>query len=292
MYDVDFAKKLDAETSNVSIKGKVTYNLPPKHVVSKPDAQKNYDFWSQFLVIEDKTDSIGVNATFGHEEDKKKNGDIIEVKGEIHKYLADNKKTGKKEEKIVLNKAKIIEPEKPQEPALSEENKGEVKKGLQETKEGKLEQVSFGMCEQEMRKEAVIVAFDYGEKNDLAIYDCFDLAKTIKTYIESGKIDINVIAPPKKLELKQDKTDKEKLDIILEKAKEVDLADWQKITKFAVDADIFEVNIKTEEMKKRLCKTEALYNALTEALETEKDIIKDVKEQEKKGKDHTDEIPF
>jgi len=292
MYDVDFAKKLDTETSNVSIKGKVTYNMPPKHVVSKPDAQKNYDFWLQFLVIEDKTDSIGVNATFGHEEDKKKNGDIIEVRGTIHKYEAENKKTGQKEQKVVLNKAKIIEPEKPKEPALSEENKGEVKKGLQEVKEGKLEQVSFEMCEQEMRKEAVIVAFDYGEKNDLAIYDCFDLAKTIKTYIESGKIDINVIVPPKKLELKQGKTDKEKLDIILVKAKEADLADWQKITKFAVDADIFEVNIKAEEMKKRLCKTEALYDALTEALETEKDIIKDVKEQEKKGKDHTNEIPF
>ena len=292
MYDVDFAKKLDEGTAGVAIKGKVSFVLTPKHVVSEPGAKKAYDFWSQFIVIEDKTGGMGANISFGEEKDKKKNGDIVEVRGTIHKYEAENKKTHEMEEKIVLNKAKIIEPEKPQEPALSEENKGEVKKGLQEAKEGKLGQVSFGMCEQEMRKEAVIVAFDYGEKNDLAIYDCFDLAKTIKTYIESGKIDINVIAPPKKLELKQDKTDKEKLDIILEKAKEVDLADWQKITKFAVDADIFEVNIKAEEMKKRLCKTEALYNALTEALETEKDIIKDVKEQEKKGKDHTNEIPF
>ena len=304
MYDIDFAKKLDDKTSNVNVQGKVTYNQPPKHVVSPEGASRAYDFWSQFLVIEDKNDSIGINISFGEEEDKKKNGDIIEVKGEIHKYEADNKKTGKKEEKIVLNKAKIIEPEK--EKVEKETTKKQEPKVVNINNNYKISQ------EQEIRRESVITAFDYGSKNELAIYDCFDLAKTIGIYIKSGEIDIKKIVaeselikkekpkpkaeskpkvekekPEEKVEEKSTKNNKD-LEKLFYRGQEIGLATWVELVGFAVKKDIFPIGTSVEDARAKLLENkEDCYNSLNDFIDIRED-VSNLPEDERP----TEDIPF
>lgn len=292
MYDIDFAKKLDEGTAGVSIKGKIVFSLAPKNIVSEPNAQKQFNFWSQFIAIEDKTGSIGANITFGEEKDKKVNGEIVEIKGTIHKYEAINKKTGQKEEKIVLNNAKVIEPEKPKEETKTSPKE---KPSSQVTNNN----TNLKMNEKDIRKEAAIIAFNYGAKEGFSIYDCFDLSGIIGTYIKSGEVDIKEILPEKKLEIKSKikekpeskETDEKKLKNIMDIAKKADLDTWGKIAKFAIESEIFGVDIKTEEIKTRLCKIEALYDALIEALNTRKDIVEDVKNRGS-NEEATEEIPF
>jgi len=317
MYTIDFAKKLDEGTAGVTVKGKISFNLPPKHVVSQPNAPKNFDFWSQFIVIEDKTGGIGVNISFGEEEDKKKNGDIVEVKGAIHKYEAENKRTHEKEEKIVLNKAKIIE---------SEAEK-QIKQGLKEAKEGKIEPMDKEIkkdiedgekainnnyktsSEQEIRQESAVIAFDYGAKNDFAIYDCFDLAKIIGTYIKLGEIDIKEIVKKtkplvkkekiepeteskakveeEKTEEKQVKNNKE-LEKLFYKGQESGLATWVELIAFAVKKDIFPVGTSIEDARKQLLEnSKDCYDLLCDSI----DIREDVSNLPDDGQP-TGEIPF
>ena len=331
MYDVDFAKKLDEGTAGVTVKGKVNFCLTPKHVVSEPEAKKKYDFWSQFIVVEDKTGGMGANITFGEDEDKKKNGDMVEVRGTIHKYEATNKKTGEKEEKIVLNSAKVVEPEKPkEEPKLSEKGKTEVGKGSQEAKEGKLEEIRFGMDDQDIRKEAIILAFDYGMTENLSIYDCFDLAKTIGVYIKFGEINIKEIITETKLAkkevdaekealrvtriLKEEKVDgtvepkskpkvkektKEKsakttkdLEELFKKGQDIGLPTWVELIGFAVKKDIFPIGTSIEDARvKLLANDEDCYDSLLDFIDIRENVKENVNDLPE-DEQPSEDIPF
>ena len=315
MYDIDFAKKLDEGTAGVTLKGKVTFNLPPKNIVSPKGSQKQYDFWSQFVVIEDSTGSIGANVTFGEEEDKKKNGDILEIKGTIHKYDAKNKKTGETEEKIVINNGKVIET--PEEIAKKEEKKNLQKANKEEViiKEKPINisnNNSQLSNEWEIRKEAVNIAFDYGAKNDFRIYDCFDLAKTIGTYIKSGEVDIKEMVtkvtklepkrepkPEPRRELKpkikpaikaEEKSAKNNNDLekLFYGGKEIGLATWVELIGFAVKKEIFEVGTSVEDARAKLLENENdCYESLLDFIDINKDINGLPISEEP-----TDEVPF
>lgn len=299
MYDISFAKKLDKDTSNVSVKGKVTYTLAPKHVISPKGAQKQYDFWSQFIVIEDSTDSMGINITFGHEEDKKKKDDIIEVKGEIHKYDAINKETGKKEEKVVLNKGKIIET--PEEIAQKEVKKVEAKKDIEKPQVVNINNNQQMSNEWEIRKEAVIIAFDYGLKENFSIHDTFDLAKTIGNYIKSGEVDIKEMVTNTKLAKKEkiepkikEKTEEKSvkntkdLERLFHNGQEIGLSTWVELIGFAVKKDIFEVGTSVEDARVKLLANEKnCYDSLIDFIDIRED-VNDLPDDEQP----TDEIPF
>lgn len=299
MYDISFAKKLDKDTSNVSVKGKVTYTLAPKHVISPKGAQKQYDFWSQFIVIEDSTGSMGINITFGHEEDKKKKDDIIEVKGEIHKYDAINKETGKKEEKIVLNKGKIIET--PEEIAQKETKKVESKKDIEKPQVVNVNNNYKISNEWEIRKEAVIIAFDYGLKENFSIHDTFDLAKTIGNYIKSGEVDIKEmvtnaklakkekIEPKIKEKIKEESVKNTKdLEKLFRNGQEIGLSTWVELIGFAVKKEIFPVGTSVEDARVKLLANEKdCYNSLIDFIDIRED-VNDLPEDEQP----TDEIPF
>jgi hypothetical protein len=289
VYKIDFAKQLDEGTGGVVIKGKVVFILTPKHVVSEPGAQKKFDFWSQFIAVEDKTGSMGANITFGEEEEKKTNGDIVEVKGTIHKYEAINKKTGEKEEKIVLNSAKVVEPEKPK-----EEVKQEIKEG------GILEQINTEMTAKEIRKEAVAIAFAYGDKDVIA--DCFNLAKLIVSYIISGKLEGE---KPSSEPKKQDKKTKEKeikkektkvksektvkdLEELFKAGQEIGLSTWVELVEFAVEKEVFPKGTTIEVARpKLLANFEGCYDSLIDFIDIGKS-VKDLPE----GEQPTGEIPF
>ena len=312
MYKTDFAKQLDEGTAGVTIKGKVVFCLIPKHVVSAPGAQKVFDFWSQFIAVEDDKGSMGANITFGKEEEKKKNGDIVQVQGKIHKYDATNKKTGEKEQKIVLNSAKIIET--PEEIAKKEEKKNLQEKGKEEVTKEKPVNINNNNSqlsnEKEIRKEAVKIAFDYGAKNGFAIYDCFDLAKIIGTYIDSGEIDIKEIAPKmtklerrtksepesesKPVKKDEDKSAKNNNDLeeLFKRGQDMGLPTWVELISFAIEKKVFPDKTGIEVARNKLLINENdCYNALIDFI----DISEEVSKLDK-GKDNnehnTGEIPF
>lgn len=292
MYKIDFAKQLDENTSGVTIKGKIVFNKDPKNIVSKPGAEKTYDFWSQFIAIEDPTGSIGANITFGEEKDKKTNGEIVEVKGTIYKYEAQNKKTGEMEEKVVLNSAKVIEPKNPKE----------------ETKESKTVNVSNSNDilpeatpeekDQYIRENAIEIVKDLivaKSKNDKGM---FELADEIFQYIKTGKVSERDGEINEKTEQKTDKEDKEeskkidgkKLNNIIKKAEEIGLKNWWKITEFAIKSNVFKKGTDTKLIKEQLSENDSLYNKLIDAIQDQKDIDESIKENT--GNEPTEEIPF
>lgn len=76
---------LDIGMSNISIEGKITYTLAPRHV--EGDNKKgHYDFWSQFVVIEDETGKIGCSVSIEKEEYKLEEGMIARIKGKLEEY--------------------------------------------------------------------------------------------------------------------------------------------------------------------------------------------------------------
>lgn len=76
---------LDVGMSNIEIEGEVTYTMAPRFV--EGDNEKgHYEFYSQFVVIEDETGKIGCSITIEKEEYKLEKGVIARVKGKLEEY--------------------------------------------------------------------------------------------------------------------------------------------------------------------------------------------------------------
>ncbi|MBA7576009.1 hypothetical protein ES708_17846 [subsurface metagenome] len=116
MYKIDFAKQLDAGTSNVEVKGEVTFAKDPMNFKSKPEDKKQYDFWSQWIFLRDETESMGVSLSMGEEGDRVNQGDRVKVRGKVDEY---SDRDGITQKKLM---GKIVKP------------KEEVKTGVKETK--------------------------------------------------------------------------------------------------------------------------------------------------------------
>jgi len=59
---IEGIKNLDVGMSNIEIEGKVTYEKAPRNI--KGDNERgHYDFYSQFVVIDDGTGKIGCNVS-------------------------------------------------------------------------------------------------------------------------------------------------------------------------------------------------------------------------------------
>jgi len=209
MYDISFARKLDHETSGVVIGGKVVFTKPAKHVISPEGAERKYDFWSQFVLIEDDTGSMAANITFGDENSKLKNEDKVKLKGIIRKYIDEDSK----EEKIILNKAKIVKPE---------EVKIEAKVEVKETKVTEVKSktpvevpVTDEIKEQgqvekrSIRTKAIEISSNLVTTGKFACEKLFSFAERIVKYIYEGyKGD-----PKKNVEELEEKTGVEKTEI-------------------------------------------------------------------------------
>jgi len=87
---------LDIGMSNIEIEGKVVYTDPPEHKVGKSKKNnKPYDFWSQWVVIEDETGHIGCSVSIEKEEYKLDKGIIARVKGKLTEWNGKKKISGK-----------------------------------------------------------------------------------------------------------------------------------------------------------------------------------------------------
>ena len=80
---------LDVGMNNIEIEGEVTYAMMPRNVTG--DNEKgHYDFWSQFVVIDDGTGKIGCSVSIEKEEYKLKKGVVARVKGKLEEYKNKN----------------------------------------------------------------------------------------------------------------------------------------------------------------------------------------------------------
>lgn len=85
---------LDIGMSNIEIEGKVTYEKVPRHVEGDNE-RGHYDFYSQFVVIDDGTGKIGCNVSIEKEEYRLEKGIMARVKGKLEQYKDKNGETQK-----------------------------------------------------------------------------------------------------------------------------------------------------------------------------------------------------
>lgn len=93
---------LDVGMKGITCKGKVTWANKPKNITGTSDSGNDYDFWSQFIVIEDATGKIGVSITVEEDQCSPKKGDMVTIeKAELQEYYnKDNEPTLKLQGKL------------------------------------------------------------------------------------------------------------------------------------------------------------------------------------------------
>ena len=93
---------LDVGMKGITCSGKITWANKPKNITGTSDSGNDYDFWSQFIVIEDNTGKIGVSITVETDQDSVKKGDMVTVeKAELQEYRnKDNEPTLKLQGKL------------------------------------------------------------------------------------------------------------------------------------------------------------------------------------------------
>jgi len=327
MYKIDFAKQLDTGTSNVEIEGKVTYAKDPINWKSAPSDKRQYDFWIQWLYLQDDTGSIGVSISIGKEEDKITQGDMIKVKGKIEEWQDRN---GAVQKKLV---GRLVEPSEEKKEKIIEELKKEEPVGVtnisNELKEGRGIRLTAEEREEAKKREeialrrinlkAIEIASNLVVAKQVLLTDMFSFVDKIVSRIY-GKIeeeDVSTEKEEEKIILKKKERDKEQerppqrkkeqevkeskkltnekkkeldeyLMPIFIKAKEVDLEDWKNIIYFAVKSDVFNPGINIEEAKERLFQHKELYDALLEAIQAKKEILENIPSDD----ELTEDIPF
>jgi len=80
---------LDVGMSNIEIEGKVTYEKAPRHIEGDNE-RGHYDFYSQFVVIDDSTGKIGCNVSMEKETYRLEKGVMARVKGKLEQYKDKN----------------------------------------------------------------------------------------------------------------------------------------------------------------------------------------------------------
>ena len=76
---------LDIGMSNIEIEGEVAFEMSPKHIEGDNE-RGHYDFYSQFVVIDDGTGKIGCGVSIEKEEYRLKKGVVARIKGKFEEY--------------------------------------------------------------------------------------------------------------------------------------------------------------------------------------------------------------
>ena len=94
-------RQLDIGMKGIACSGKVTWVNEAKNIVGTSGAGNDYDFWSQFIVIKDDTDKIGVSVTIESDERSVRKGEIITIENaELQEYIKDGKSNLKLQGKV------------------------------------------------------------------------------------------------------------------------------------------------------------------------------------------------
>lgn len=294
MYKIDFVKKLDHQTAGVTIGGKVVFTKPAKHVISPEGAERKYDFWSQFVLIEDNTGSMAANITFGDENDKLKNGDKVKLKGIIRKYTDEDSE----EEKIILNKAKIVKPEEVETEAEEKKQETKVTNVVNKTLVRALTEDEVKERREVEKRNIRVKATEISSKLVVAnklegIKRLFSFAEKIVKYVYGNYKG----GPEEEEEKKIEKVEeKEKLEVkvtpgeILKALnKGANFQTWKEVLYYATLADICPVETTEEDIQKILTGDNKL---IQKVIDTKKNRIKEEEKAkaEKEGKDKGKEV--
>ena len=109
---------LDVGMKNITCSGKVAWANEPKNIKGTSGSGNDYDFWSQFIVIEDSSGGkIGVSITVEADQSSVKKGDMVTVeKAELKEYVKNGESMLKLQGKLQYPTRQSA-PQSPQQPA-------------------------------------------------------------------------------------------------------------------------------------------------------------------------------
>lgn len=109
-------RQLDIGMKNITCSGEVTWAGQQKNIKGTTAGGRDYDFWSQFIVVKDETDKIGVSITLEIDESGAKKGDEVAIeKAELIQYQDnDNEPQLKLQGKIVSARSQSTQQASPQ----------------------------------------------------------------------------------------------------------------------------------------------------------------------------------
>lgn len=103
--NIEQIKQLDVGIKGLRCSGKVTWAGESKNIVGTNEQTGNdYDFWSQFIVVKDMTDKIGVSIIIDEDQRSLKKGDMVTIENaELKEYYKDDKPVLKLQGKLSTN---------------------------------------------------------------------------------------------------------------------------------------------------------------------------------------------
>lgn len=117
MEKIKDVKKLSKGVSKIHIEGTVVYNKYPVEINGR-----NGTFWSQYIVVEDDTGTIGVNLGLKKEAEGVENGDKVRVRGTTDEYTD---KEGELQKKLKNGYLVMVIQDKPDIPDEEEDDEEE-----------------------------------------------------------------------------------------------------------------------------------------------------------------------
>ena len=203
---------LDVGMSNIEIEGEVVYSDPPENKKGISEkTNKPYDFWSQWIVIQDDTGKMGCSVTIEKEEYKLEKGVVARVKGKLKEWKGKRKIEGKL---VAISKGdRVVDVQQERAEEYFEEKAKEEKKGEKVIPvKVKVEESVWEAKDLRIARECAVKAV-----TELAVAkliegkEFFPFANTIVKYIYNGKVN----GKEKKSILRNDR---EPLEIISEDA--------------------------------------------------------------------------
>jgi len=178
---------LDVGMSNIEIEGSITYTKDPRHVEGDNE-RGHYDFWSQFIVIDDGTGKIGCNCSIAKEEYMLKVGVVAKVKGKLEQY---EDKNGEIQKSIRCSLVGISEEDKTTD-AQQKTAEGYFEDKTKEEKKIPIREISENVREENelriVREVAIKASTELVCAKVMKSKDFFTFSNTIVKYIYNGQI--------------------------------------------------------------------------------------------------------
>jgi len=183
---------LDVGMSNIEIEGKVTYVKAPRHIEGDND-KGHYDFYSQFIVIDDGTGKIGCNVSIEKEAHCLKKDIVARVKGKLEEYKDKNSEVRKslKGKLIAISQGnKITDVQQEVAEEYFDEKAKEEKTALVTKPMAKVDNKVWEEKDLRIARECAIKAVtELACAKIMKSKDFFNFANTIVKYIYNGQTD-------------------------------------------------------------------------------------------------------
>lgn len=176
-------KQLDVGMAGISCSGQVTWAGKSEHKTGMHNGEE-YDFWSQFIVVADSTDKIGVNINNPPPNGVMKDDTVTIEKAKLKSYLKDNK--------TVLNlQGKLATAAPPPTPQNAQQAPQQAVQATNTAANGKNTSIE--------RQVAFKAACEYAGRRDLDPNTLIEAARAGHYFIETGNNILTVPKPDKEI---------------------------------------------------------------------------------------------